>query len=74
MTVPAQTPEQITAGLARWAPAQVKMIKSKTWQTPGHEYEFACAAVGAVMRIGATREQAITALIAVGYDIDASVK
>ena len=66
-----QTTDQISAGLARWAPAQVRLIKSKTWQTPGDEYEFVCAALGAVMRLGATRDQAVAALLTAGYDLNA---
>lgn len=69
-----QTAEQITAGLNRWAPAQVKLIRSKTWQTPGHEYEFACTAISGPMRLGATRDQVVAALKTAGYDLDQVLK
>jgi hypothetical protein len=73
-----QTQEQIEAGLKRWSVGQVAMIKkaidSGRFKTPGEQYEFGCMCLGPVMKLGATREQAVKALLDAGYDLDSVLK
>jgi hypothetical protein len=61
-----QTRDQITAGLARWAPAQAKKIlESKAWShatEPGARALLISDCIQRVQVLGATREQALAAL------------